>query len=681
MKLERALALSSGLVALSGLMALLLTFESPLWLTLPELALVVAFLAGRRYAVRGHMLTAFTAVAIGFSVADFFWIGGSLVIAAADLMSLMLCVKIVSLNEDKDYVQLFAASFFLLLASTGLSTDIYFIVPFVAFFVSSAWALMLLTVRSEAARASRPAGVFRFGRGFFGGTALLSFVAFVVTLAIFFTIPRIGIGFISKRAGGLLRTSGFSDTVELGEMGEVKLDPTAVMRVRLPGYSEMPPFPLYWRGRTFDLYDGRSWKDTSAVRNAVYPVTGGRFYLRLGEREPSGIVVQEISLEPLDTATLFGLYPSYRLTSDFRYMQTGYAGEMFLPHPPGNRLHYTVYSSPDGGSYIRDDIPGPEHLQLPYGSAKLEGLAAEITAGIEDDGAKADAVMAYLGSGYKYTLAPSGGDTRDAPIDRFLFGARDGFCEHFATAMTLLLRASGVSARMVSGFMGGEWNAYGGYMLVRERDAHTWVEAYIPGEGWKRYDPTPASAASGAAAATKHSGMGELIDYLSYRWDRYIVYYNLRDQLQAGGWASDAFYDAKTAVMRTLSDIGRGFSGRRDARGLSGLKSFAAGLGVVVLLLLAGAGVWMYVRRRPGRREVSVRFYARLLSALESRGHRPRPGMTPMEFARSLPAGPVMLNTRAAYVTALYYRVRYGGVPLSRVEREKVDGVIKGISS
>ncbi len=686
MKLDRALTVTSMLVAFSGLLALALTFEAAYWLLAPAAALVVAGAAGPRLLARlalpDGLVTPLAVAAFVFSVADFFFIGGSLVSAGADLMLLLLCLKAVSLREQKDYVQLYAASFFILLASTALSTEIYFLVPFTMFFVSLTWALMLLTVKGEAMSASARPGGFVFGKGFFVGAALLTICSFGVTLLIFFSIPRVGIGFLSKRAGGLLRTSGFSDTVDLGSMGEVKLDPSVVMRVRMPGFDEKPGFPLYWRGRSFDRYDGKSWSDTLRGGTAAY--RNGMGIIQLRDDRPSGEpVVQEIALEPLDTAAVFTLSPAYSLSADFHVVRIGTAGGLFLPYPPGRRLHYTAYSYPETGSSRPDDKPAPEYLQLPEGSDTINAIAARVTAGAPNEREKAARIISYLRANGRYTLKP-GRDTSLSPIDDFLTGTREGFCEHFATAMTLLLRGSGVPARMVSGFMGGEWNGYGGYLLIREQDAHTWVEAYIPGEGWAVFDPTP-EATGGGGVSRPLGRLSGMLDYLRFRWDRYVVYYNLRDQLTVVGSMSDMY----TAARKAFSDAAKSLKSDKNGGGIGGLFKYAtrakasALVGVAAALLLAAGSVatWYVLRRRrDGSAESSVKFYARMLRLLGKRGYQRPHGRTPMEFARSLPAGVGRLNEEVSYVTEVYYRVRFGGGKPTADEIEKIEKVIEGLN-
>jgi len=699
MKLDRATETAVRLVALSGVLSLILTLESPLWLTLPALGLIVGGIISPALSARLRLSRRIqapaAAAALVFAAVDFFFIGGSLIAAAADFLVILVCLKLLSPGTQRDYVQLIGAGLFLLLSSTGLSTEIYFVIPFLLFFVSAAWAMMLLTIRSEAEERHASRSGWRPGKGFFAGTAGLTLGALVTTLVIFFSIPRVGIGFFSRHVGGLVRTSGFSDTVELGSVGEVKLDPGTVMRIELKGYDNKPDFPLYWRGRVFDRYEDDRWKDTREDVKAVYRGRMGNFYLTNFPPGGGRLVEQNISLEPLDTATIFALYPAYRLTSNtghkdasFRVLYLDPSGGLRLSYPPGNRQNYSVISAvPDEPGVLpsRSEISPPpampksieaKYLQLPGGSGRLEELATTITTGAEGNMARSRAVQSYLEANCSYSLAPSR-DTSLDPISDFLFGSREGYCEHFATAMVLLVRAAGVPARLVSGYAGGEWNAMGGYLLVRERDAHTWVEVYEPGYGWITFDPTP--PAPPAEDSRLAAMVGGFLDFIRYKWDRHIVYYNLRDQISALGTASDAYFELKNNI--------RSITGRiTDTLKPSNLTAGTAGgawpaIALACLLLAAALAVYMVYRyKRYGTLTPSViDFYVELERTLKKRGFKRASGETPMEFsmrAADTLGGPFK---GARYVADAYYRVRYGRAKLSPDEIELVRKAIDGI--
>ena len=109
------------------------------------------------------------------------------------------------------------------------------------------------------------------------------------------------------------------------------------------------------------------------------------------------------------------------------------------------------------------------------------------------------------------------------PVDDFLFNSKRGYCEHYASAMVLMLRTIGIPARIVTGFYGGEFNEYGGYVIVRQSNAHSWVEAAIDGR-WRLFDPTP------PVVERRASAIGYLLDMLRMKWNRYVVAFSASDQ-------------------------------------------------------------------------------------------------------------------------------------------------------
>ena len=118
----------------------------------------------------------------------------------------------------------------------------------------------------------------------------------------------------------------------------------------------------------------------------------------------------------------------------------------------------------------------------------------------------------------------------ETPLEDFLFVYRSGHCEYFASSMVLLLRAENVPARLATGFLGAEYNPLEGYYIVRQENAHAWVEAYTPARGWRIYDPTPPEGRPSVPARDFFHFMSQVYDYLTFRWDRYVLTYGAEDQ-------------------------------------------------------------------------------------------------------------------------------------------------------
>ena len=148
-------------------------------------------------------------------------------------------------------------------------------------------------------------------------------------------------------------------------------------------------------------------------------------------------------------------------------------------------------------------------------------------AGGEESGRKiAGRILKRLRNDYGYSLDMVK-DTGMAGLDEFLFINKKGHCEYFASAMAVLLRLNDIPARIVNGFSGGEWNELGNYMIIRQKHAHSWVEAYLPGEGWAVFDPTPPDPAAVNPASSR---LSHSLDLMRLYWQRYVVKYTFKDQ-------------------------------------------------------------------------------------------------------------------------------------------------------
>jgi len=291
MTLERAFPVSSILLAGVGFLGLVLTGEIPGGLVLLGLASLVASatqamaLAGERLARQLASLSSATwnvfllAVFVFFG-ADLLLISQDILPAAVHFLILLMGIKLFHLRQRKDFLQLYAISFLELLAAAALTVDLWYAGVFIAYVFVAIWTLILYHLRNEAeeARAAVQAGkelhdpspiARTVTAQFFWTTNGIAVGSFCLTMAIFFLIPRIGAGFFQRDRVDLIRTSGFSEKVDLGVIGAVKLDPTVVMRVELPDQKAPNPEGLYFRGAAYDTYDGRSWANRLATRRLL----------------------------------------------------------------------------------------------------------------------------------------------------------------------------------------------------------------------------------------------------------------------------------------------------------------------------------------------------------------------------------------------------------------------------
>ena len=312
MPFDQAFALSSVLLATTAFSGLVLAQSVPLWLALPTaIILIISLLhAGGVLFVRRAMAqvtvspTLWNVLLIGAFVIlliDLTVVSRDLLPAGIHFLVVLLGIKLLTLQQRRDYRHLYAISLMAILASAALTTDAWYVPIFLLYLLAAVWTLLLYHLTQETGET--PAVVTpsstaachttfpsRITHRFFwltNGTAVLTVA---LTLAIFFLIPRIGAGVLQKTSGEALRTTGFSDRVDLGTIGSVKQDPQIVMRVELPDQPAVEKDRLYLRGLAYDQYNGRSWSHSGTRRRSLSLVADGTFLARpAGSRPPDSL--------------------------------------------------------------------------------------------------------------------------------------------------------------------------------------------------------------------------------------------------------------------------------------------------------------------------------------------------------------------------------------------------------
>lgn len=502
-----------------------------------------------------------------------------------------------------------------------------------------------------------PSGVF--GPSFFAFTVILSTASIVITLALFFLIPRVGIGLLPKKTLDTVKVSGFSERVELGAIGPIKNDPTIVMRVTFPE-APHPAEPLYFRGQSLDLYDGASWSRAEREKLKIESRGQGLYTIRGYEKD---MLEQRILLEPLDTDVLFAADRPNGVLGSFTHLWTDGAGAIHLYSPPYSRIEYTAFStlrSRGANSAIKAEAgPVKANLDSRAVSEAVRTLAIETTVGAESDSAKAEKISEYLNKNYRYTLKPAS-RAGVAPLDDFLFGSKEGYCEHYATALAVMLRATGVPTRIVTGFVQGEWNAYGNYLVVRQEDAHTWVEAYMDG-AWTSFDPTPQAGLGGAAPSSNTS---LFMDSLRYKWMRYIVRYTLSDQMKA----AQSVEGGLTSFIQRLREDFEFLTGNEGRAPRKSGVTAKSGMTVGIIMVIAILVIYLKTAAKRGKgADKAPGYYIKMEAILKKKGFLRKAFETPLEFAGRVKIKDVTLITEA------YNAERFGHTRATPAELRRID--------
>jgi transglutaminase-like putative cysteine protease len=416
-------------------------------------------------------------------------------------------------------------------------------------------------------------------------------VGFLGALIAFFFFPRIYVGNFALGFAESMAKVGFEQSLRPGEVSELALDRTPVFRVsfdndKIPSMEEM-----YWRGAVLGETDGLSW-----VR--------GRFQA-ISEIVPnlnSPRYAYEVTYDQSEQGAIFVLEGTASVERKGRGLFLKGPGETYRMGPmAGEKIRYHAISY-EWESLPLDVSLRERYLALPEFSERMKQIATEFVQQFPDEERRMRAITeSFFDRGFRYTLAP-GRYPEGADIEHFMFNSKIGFCEHFASATAILARLSGIPARVVVGFQGGQYNGLGEYFLVRNMDAHAWVEAYFEGKGWKRFDPTgflaPERLSQGA------EGLRELIEREENEWGgllrgRYRRFFSMVDMV---------YYQANQYFL--------GFDAESQQR-LLRLKGSPWRTGPWLLFLsgfvicLVTAVIWWFVARAP-QKSALERSYGRL---------------------------------------------------------------------
>ncbi len=643
---------------------------------------------------------AITAIFIVYALLDLLFLAESFIAAVIHLLLFLQVYKLYNARTHRDLLDLFILTFLQLVAACTLTVSFGFLLVFCLYMILGTWGLILFHLKRETDIAlperSREllAGSDLVGPGFLLSSVGVAVTSLLLTLAIFFAIPRIGRTYLILKAQIGTMTTGFTDRVDLGAYGTIQNDPTIVMRVSFPesvmGPERLPG--LRWRGVAFDSFDGQSWSLRDPERTPVRRTQGENFSVA-SPRWRAPFLSYEVFLEPMGTEMIFTLPQVVSVQGRFASLAEDSANGLSLAAPPSSRLRYVAVSQPERfrEEQLRQPVrPGDypleireRYLQLPKVSPRLRALARELAAGAATPYHVARRVEAYLAGNLRYTLDLRGESDLD-PLDDFLFSRKAGNCEYFAAGMAVLLRVAGIPARVVNGFQRGEWNEVGQFFAIRQRDAHSWVEVFLPGVGWVTFDPSPRTAFEERTFGAS-SRIGKYFDALRMRWNRYVIDYNVGDQALIA-------MSLRRQSMAFRQNLGRtwdlwSFKVRRSVRRL--WRQYGYAVGVLVALLAAGL---FLLRRMPlgamgsawllhvRARRTPVAFYERMLRLLARQGRPRPPTATAREFASTLADRP-QVHAPVAELTALYERVRFGAEPLTPGEERRAAALLQALAA
>jgi transglutaminase-like putative cysteine protease len=546
--------------------------------------------------------------------------------AGLALLTVMTCFKFLESRNHRDMLILIFLCYFLIATHFLFSQSILTAVLMLATLIIITSTLITLNQRDDNVSLQQRLGF----------SSRLVALSIPVMLVLFILVPRIPgpiWGISNEQRGGI---TGLSDSMSPGKISNLIRSNEVAFRVDFDG--DIPAQNrLYWRGPVMSQFDGRRWYQSK--RGKLGPIIPG------ADANP---VDYTITLEPNGQPWLLALdVPTQVVRNSF--LTDDY--QLISPKPINDLRRYSLQSDlnlaigiDETFEYLDRTLKYPQ-LSNPKTIALGESLAQQY----KEPTLIVNAVLSmYREQEYVYTLQPPllSGNV----VDEFLFGSRRGFCEHYAGSFALLMRAAGIPSRIVTGYQGGEYNAVGNYLIVRQSDAHAWTEVWIENRGWVRVDPTAAvspdrieqgleSALSGDDNRFRFANRNPLFgnflyswDNLQHSWNDWVLNYNQRKQ------------------MDFLKDLNIGIENWSD-------MVFA-----LVFSLLAVVGVfwaWGWYQDRPGKPPAYEREYRRLLKKLARKGISKAPAEDSRAFLRRI-VGEVGNAEQLASITELYNRLKYG---------------------
>ncbi|MGQ9617627.1 MAG: transglutaminase TgpA family protein [Candidatus Aminicenantia bacterium] len=567
-----------------------------------------------------------------FFFVDIIIISRNLFNAGTHLIILLIFHRLITLRNENDYYIILLLSFLVLISSGSITPNLIFLFLFFLFTFFSILFLLILSLYK---------GNFRIKNRIIKKLSIISafstITVFLLSPSLFFTIPRLGIGIGAMIGSNPPLTSGFTESVNLGDIGKIIENNKVVMRIIKEGSSPLPTDHL-WRGKGFDHFDGKGWSSTLMVSKGIE-----KKVKYIGRWE-----TLSINLEPLATDIIFLPY-NLEWIRGVRIIRNDANWTFSSPFGSlSKRVYFVGFRVNEKRLIPVEEKDLKPYLQLPEFNKNIYELAKRIAGETKDPYIISKKIEEYLKKNFKYTLNLSSSSN---PIEDFLLIKREGHCEYFSSAMAILLRHLGIPSRVVNGFKRGDFNPTGGYYVVREKDAHSWVEVYLDGKGWIPFDPTPSVPET--SERNIFLIMRDTWDAIQFWWDRNFVTFSLGRQI--------GLYFEFYQLLRSIGLV------------FQKLKFLI----VIPVCMLAIYLIFLLKNRKrktekieeeknhPQKRISPVKFYNSFLKIVRAKGFKIYEYETPFEFLERI-IDRFFEIEELKFLTNAYYKVRFGGKQLGK---------------
>ena len=551
------------------------------------------------------------------------------------ILFLLITAKLLAQKKMRDYLQLYLLSLLLVAGAAVVRWGMEFalLLAVEAFLLLTGLIFLYTSVERDSLSSKEVCTLFLWG-----GT--ISFALLPISFLFFLILPRPNFTLTPGWAGGKVAVSGFGEKVTPGAIEEIKRDTSVALRVEWLKGRRPPSSELYWRGKIYVYYQKGQWVSPQVRGKPPHPAL-----------PPGREVEYRAFLEPYQGRAIFTLGVPLKVDIQGGKALKGLGYTLHVMEGFTHRKMYRVRSRLVKAYPAL--VPTRYFLQVPREvRERILSLARSIAPEEKDPFTLARAVERYLKANHGYTTCP--GYKGPYPVVDFLLGKGKGHCEYFASAMALLLRLRGIPARLLAGFVGGEWNPLGKYYIIRNADAHTWVEVYKKGVGWVPWDPTPPLPPT--SSRKRLSQIERLLDYMKFQWYHWIISYDVEKQTR--------LFKKTLALFSPSQRPYISFSRWGKWALLLLLGLVAGGLLLIKLLLWCG--------KRPKT------WGEEIVGVLKKRGIAIRPGETLLEMARRIKRENPALGEKLEEAVSLYYWREYGK---GQVDPSTLKGMIKQIKT
>jgi len=644
----------------------------------------------RRFVISERWTTPLSIAYFIFFAIDYFVFSRSFLPATIHLALFGVVIRMFSLRRERDHITLAILAFLMVLASAVLTVDSLFLFSFAAFMLMAVAVFLLMEMRHtgiaatiHARHSSDPREHRRLAFALVRTAPALMLMILIGGAALFFVMPRISAGYLEGYSFGTDFSSGFSDHVQLGRIGQIQQSNAVVMHIQIEG-DTIGRYDLHWRGVSLAEFDGQSWSNRrgqyilSRRPDTSFDPPHNDVPIQLYDAASLArekIIHYRVLMEPIGTNVFFLAPWARSLRGDYRMLAGDSGGAVYDLDPQHAISRYEATSDiamPKAAELRKAGNKYPErisetYLRLPELDPRIGKLAADVTKSTHNEYDQANAIENYLRTKFGYTLQLPQTAVED-PLANFLFVRKQGHCEYFASSMAVMLRTLGIPSRVVNGFRSDEFNDITGSYVVRAKDAHAWVEAYFPGYGWQTFDPTPAGSVGTPQGWNR---LALYVDAMASFWRDWIVSYDASNQYVLGKAAisgsRNMWEGARIWARNKYASMLKWAKRSQDRVENSPRRWIVISAGIILLLLLiANLGriarwlqeAWLAAHPERSPEQAASMWYERMTRVLAKHGMRKPRAETPQEFANRIE------NTRwrepVTRFTQVYESARFG---------------------